>query len=67
MPSIIYIILEGKWIFNSGASYHIMKIKAFLKDCSLRQTKYKETKMPYPRRRLRKGNFPSQVGNAEYF
>jgi hypothetical protein len=33
------IILEGKWILNSRASHYIMKIRAFLKDCSLSQIK----------------------------
>jgi hypothetical protein len=59
MPSIIHTILEGKWILNSGASYHITKIGAFLKDCSLRQTKsIQGNKDALSEEKTKKGEFP---------
>jgi hypothetical protein len=68
MPLIIHTILEGKWIFNSGASYYITKIRAFLKNFSSRQTKsILRNKILYLKRKQKKRNFPSQVGNAKYF
>jgi hypothetical protein len=42
------IILEGKWILDSGASHHITKIGAFLKDCSLSQIKINTRKQRCP-------------------
>jgi hypothetical protein len=68
MLSIIHTILEGKWILNSGASYHIIKIRAFLKDFPLKQTKSKKrNKNALSKEKTKKGDFPSQDRNAEYF
>jgi hypothetical protein len=59
MLLIIHTILEGKWIFNSEASHHVTKIRAFLKDCSLRQTKsIQGNKDALSEEKMKKGEFP---------